>query len=204
MPHSIVGPVQTENRGHLLVPLQHLLGDEQVRGHARTRLRLVSDEPPDVLPAIDLVALHLRLKRAPLLLPGELAHDRFRAANDLRAAILPLRDRLHLARLAVVPAIQQEVVARQSRRGLRLHREERNARDEGDEGEEETCHGGLLGLLFPGLPPWATEDGPSGAKSLRCFRRGAADVRSPGREPWFCRAAFIPTGILRRTRCRVP
>src|SRR4051812_25902218 len=43
------------------------------------------------------------------------------------------------------------------------------------------------GVMVTGLPPCATEDGPSGAKTKTgeplVFRRGAAGVRSTGREP---------------------
>ena len=38
--------------------------------------------------------------------------------------------------------------------------------------------------MNPGLPPWATNGSPSGAKAVVTTRRGAAGVRCPGREPW--------------------
>src|SRR5262249_51579092 len=38
-------------------------------------------------------------------------------------------------------------------------------------------------LLFTGLPPCATTDGSSGAKSYGCLRRGAAGLCRTGRKP---------------------
>src|SRR5262249_6797584 len=79
--------------------------------------------------------LDLHRGRAPLLLPGELAHHGLRAADDLGPALRPVLDRLDVARLAVVAAVEQQVVARQTRVGGGSRETQRRERDRGQTGE---------------------------------------------------------------------
>ena len=63
-----------------------------------------------------------------LLLAGQLAHDRFHAADDLGPALGPVVDRLDRHGVAVAAAVDEQVVARQAWRRERLSDQRREPR----------------------------------------------------------------------------
>ena len=110
MADDIVGAVQAQDGGKLLLPVERGLRDEQEGTGSSARLGGVCDLAADVIASVKFL-LDLHIERAAFLRAGKCSHDFLHPAQDFRAALLPVFARLHAMHGVVVAVKCEEVVA---------------------------------------------------------------------------------------------
>src|SRR5439155_26447709 len=84
--------VQAKHAGGLRLPVQCRFRNEQVGGHAPSRLRRIREETSHVITTVHFF-FHLHIRRTPLFSSRQRSRHFLHGANDRGAALLPVPNR---------------------------------------------------------------------------------------------------------------
>src|SRR5439155_25928059 len=140
--------VQAKDAGGLRLPVQCRFRNEQVGGHARSRLRCISEEASHVITTVHFF-FHLHIQRTPFFFSRQRSHHFLHGANDRGAALLPIPNRFDGEGVAFGVQINQQIRSSQPLRkvgsGTRVGEKRKQAEDRGSaQGGRSATHEGTL------------------------------------------------------------